>query len=68
LPNSVWQTYRALGEFHTEAKQPTPAWQAYQLARDVIDRVKANVQTPALGGGLQQSPVVQQVYDLRGPA
>jgi class 3 adenylate cyclase/tetratricopeptide (TPR) repeat protein len=67
-PTQIWQTYRALGEFHTEAKRPEQARQAYQAARDVIDRIKANVLTPALGGGLQQSPVVQQVYDLSGPA
>lgn len=67
-PTQLWQTYRALGEFHTEAKRPEPARQSYQAARDVIDRVKANVQTPALGGGLQHSPVIQQVYDLSGPA
>ena len=29
---------------------------------------KAHLQTPALGGGLQQSPVAQQGYDLSGPA
>jgi tetratricopeptide (TPR) repeat protein len=67
-PTQIWQTYRALGGFHTEAKRPEQARQAYQAARNVIDRVKANVQTPVLGGGLQQSPVVQQVYDLSEPA
>ena len=67
-PTQLWQTYLALGGFSTQAKRPDPARQAYRAARDVIDHIKASLQTPALDGGLQQSPVVQQVYDLSGPA
>ena len=53
-----------MGRFHTEAKRPDVARQAYHAARAVIDRIKASLQDPGLRASLERSPLFQQVYDL----
>ena len=61
-PTQLWKTHLALGRLHAEARQPEQARQAYQAAREVIERVKASVQNPELRASLEQSPLIQQVY------
>ncbi len=58
------KTHLALGHLHTEARRPEQARQAYQAAREVIDRVKASLKNPELRASLEQSPIIQQVYDV----
>jgi tetratricopeptide (TPR) repeat protein len=63
-PTQLWKTHLALGRLHAEARQPEPARQAYQAAREVIERVKASLQDLGLCASLERSPLFQQVYDL----
>jgi tetratricopeptide (TPR) repeat protein len=63
-PTQLWKTHLALGRLHAEARQPEPALQAYQAARNVIEWVKASLQHPGLRTSLERSPLFQQVYDL----
>ena len=62
-PTQLWKTHLALGRLHAAARQPEQARQAYQAARAVIERVKAQVQNPGLRASLESSPLLQQVYD-----
>jgi tetratricopeptide (TPR) repeat protein len=61
-PTQLWKTHLALGHFHDAARRPEQARQAYQAAREVIDRVKASVQNSELRTSLEQSPLIQRVY------
>jgi tetratricopeptide (TPR) repeat protein len=63
-PTQLWKTHLALGRLHAEARQPEQAQQAYHAAREVLERVKANVQNPELRASLDHSPLLQHVYDL----
>jgi class 3 adenylate cyclase/tetratricopeptide (TPR) repeat protein len=63
-PTQLWKTHLALGRLHTEAKRLEMARRSYRAARQVIDRIEANLQHPELCGGLVGVPLVQQVYDL----
>jgi tetratricopeptide (TPR) repeat protein len=63
-PTQLWRTHLALGRLHTASKKPERAQQAYQSAREVIDRVKASLQNPGLRASLENSPLIRHVYDL----
>jgi tetratricopeptide (TPR) repeat protein len=63
-PTQLWKTHLALGRLHVEAKRPEQAQQAYQAAREVIERVRAKVQSPELRASLEHSPLLRQVYDM----
>ena len=63
-PPQLWKTHLALGRLHAEAGRPEQARQAYHDAREVLERVKANVQNPELRASLEHSPLVRQVYEL----
>jgi hypothetical protein len=63
-PTQPWKTHLAIGRLHAEARPPEQARKAYGAAREVIDRVKANLQNPELRASLDHSPLIQQVYDL----
>ncbi len=47
-PPQLWKTHLAIGRLHAEAKRPDMARQAYQAAREVIDRIKTNLQNQEL--------------------
>jgi tetratricopeptide (TPR) repeat protein len=63
-PTQLWKTHLALGQFHAERKEREAARQAYVAAREVIDRMKANLQHPGLRSSLETAPVIRRVYDL----
>jgi hypothetical protein len=63
-PTQLWTTYLSLGRLHAEAKQSNQARQAYRTASEVIDRIKAGIQHPALRTRLDHAPLFQQVYEL----
>jgi class 3 adenylate cyclase/DNA-binding winged helix-turn-helix (wHTH) protein/tetratricopeptide (TPR) repeat protein len=63
-PTQLWKTHLALGRLHTQAKRPEMAQRAFRAARQVIDRIEANLQHPELRGSLEGAPLIQQVYDL----
>ena len=63
-PTQLWKTHLALGNLYAETKQPDMARHAYQAARQVIDRTKTNLQNLALRTSLENSPLIQNVYDL----
>ena len=65
-PRQLWKTHAALGRLHAERKQGELARQSYRAARDVIDSVKATLRDPRLRAGLDQSPLIHQIYDLSG--
>lgn len=63
-PTQLWRTHLALGRLYDATKKPVRARQAYQSARQVIDRVKASLQHPGLRTSLENSPLIRHVYDL----
>jgi len=63
-PTQLWKTHAALGRLHAERKQGELARQSYRAARDVIDSVRATLRDPRLRAGLDQSPLIHQIYDL----
>jgi tetratricopeptide (TPR) repeat protein len=63
-PTQLWKTHLALGRLHTDAKRPEPARQTYYAAREVIERVKANLRNTELRTGLENSSLIQYVYAL----
>jgi class 3 adenylate cyclase/tetratricopeptide (TPR) repeat protein len=67
-PTQLWKTHLVMGRLHTEARRPELARQAYQAAREVIERVKASLQDPGLRSSLERSPLFQPVYDLSEPS
>jgi class 3 adenylate cyclase/tetratricopeptide (TPR) repeat protein len=63
-PSQLWKTHLAFGRLYTETKKLEAARQAHHTAREVIDRIKASLQNPGLRMSLENSPVIQRVYDL----
>jgi hypothetical protein len=51
-PTQLWKTHVALGRLQTVAKRPEQARQAYYAARQVVERVQARLQNPALRASL----------------
>ena len=47
------------------APRPDETRQAYRTACQVIDRISADVQNPALRASLEHAPLILNVYDLR---
>jgi tetratricopeptide (TPR) repeat protein len=58
------RTRLALGRLYAESEKPTRARQAYQSARQVIERVKASLRNRGLRASLENSPLIRHVYDL----
>ena len=63
-PPQLWKTHLALGRLHAEVNRPEQARQTYRAAREVIERVKANLHNSELRAGLENSSLIQHVYDL----
>src|SRR5262249_25562746 len=62
-PTQLWKTHLTLGRLYAEARRPDQARQAYQAAREVIERVKVSLQDPGLRASLARSPLFQPVYN-----
>jgi tetratricopeptide (TPR) repeat protein len=63
-PTQLWKTHLAFARLYGERNEPEFARQAYQRAREVIDRVKGTVRNAELRAGLDHSPLILQVDDL----
>jgi tetratricopeptide (TPR) repeat protein len=63
-PPELWKTHLAVGRLYAASRQPEQARQAYQAAREVIERVKATVRNAELRAGLENASFIRQVYDL----
>jgi tetratricopeptide (TPR) repeat protein len=63
-PTQLWKTHLAFGHLHAERGKPDAARQAYLAAREVIERVKANLRNPGLRASLETAPTIRHVYDL----
>ena len=66
-PTQIWKTHVAMGRLHAAVQQPEKAQQAYQAARDVIERIKMRLSHPELRASLEGSPLVQGIYELSMP-
>jgi tetratricopeptide (TPR) repeat protein len=66
-PTQIWKTHVAMGRLHAAVQQPEKAQQAYQAARDVIERIKMRLSHPELRASLEGSPLVQDIYELSMP-
>ena len=62
-PTQLWKTYLALGRLHTEAKQQEMAEQAFDAAREVINKIMENLQDPKLSTSLKNHPLIRQIFD-----
>jgi tetratricopeptide (TPR) repeat protein len=65
-PTQLWKTQFAWGRVCAARGRPDEAGDAYRAARTVLDRVKTNLQDPALRATLEQVPAIRQMYDLTG--
>ena len=63
-PPQLWKTYVAMGHLFREMKQPAYAQEFYQGARDVIYRIKVTLHNSELRTSLEQSPLIQAIYEL----
>jgi tetratricopeptide (TPR) repeat protein len=63
-PTQLWKTHLAYGHLYTALRKPEAAQQAYGVARDVIERVKGSLRDPGLRAILEDSPLIQRIYDL----
>jgi hypothetical protein len=63
-PPQLWKTYVTMGNLFRETKQGVYAQEFYQAACDVIYRVKVTLHSPELRTSLEQSPLMQQIYEL----
>lgn len=66
-PSQLWKTCVAQGQLFIEIKQPNEARQAYVAARDVIECVKANIQTPKLRAGFDNALLLYPFADISDP-
>jgi class 3 adenylate cyclase len=67
-PTQLWKTHMAIGGLHSERKTPEAAQEAYEAARNVIERIKSRLQNPGLRSSLESAPLVRRVYELTVPA
>jgi class 3 adenylate cyclase/tetratricopeptide (TPR) repeat protein len=51
-PTQLWKTHLALGRLHAEVQHPEQERQEYGAAREVIDRLRENLQEPGLRASL----------------
>ncbi len=58
-PTQLWKTPMAVGELCSERKAPEAAQQAYEAARNVIERIKSRLYNPALGASLESAPLIR---------
>jgi tetratricopeptide (TPR) repeat protein len=63
-PPQLWKTHLALGRFHSEVGRGEAARQAYRAARDVIERLKANLRNADLRASIETAPTIRQIYGL----
>jgi class 3 adenylate cyclase/tetratricopeptide (TPR) repeat protein len=63
-PTQLWKTHFALGRLQAEVNRPEQARQTYRAARAVIEQVKAKLRNSELRAGLENSSLIQHVYDL----
>jgi DNA-binding NtrC family response regulator/tetratricopeptide (TPR) repeat protein len=67
-PTQLWRTHVAWARLCAVRRQPVEAGQAYRAAREVLGRVKASLQDPALRASLDAAPDVREVYDRAASA
>jgi tetratricopeptide (TPR) repeat protein len=63
-PTQLWKTHLAVGRLGAASRRPEQAGQAYQAAREVIERVKATLRNAELRAGLEHSSFIRYVDDL----
>jgi len=61
-PTQLWKTHLAAGDFYTETGRQEQARAAYRSARDVVDRVKANLADEKLRNSLESSSLIRRIY------
>lgn len=64
-PTQLWKTYLAAGQLKDHLNKRDDARVVYQKAREVVDRVRANLQNQSLRISLERSPIIQQIYDFK---
>ncbi len=62
-PRELWQTHAAVGRLREARKDLDAARRAYQSARGVVDGVVARLQHAELRAGLQQDPLIREIYE-----
>ena len=62
-PTQLWKSYLALGRLYSDARKPELAEHAFNTAREVVERMKANLHNPSLRAGLE-SPMFQKIYEM----
>jgi len=63
-PTQLWKTHAALGRLATARQHPELARQAWLAARQVIDRVRENLQHPQLRTSFTSSPMIREALRL----
>ena len=63
-PTQLWKAHAALGGLYTDTKKAELAEEAFNAAREVIERIKGSVQNPGLRASLESAPMFQRIYEL----
>jgi tetratricopeptide (TPR) repeat protein len=66
-PPQLWKTHLAMGRFHGELGRVEAARQAHRAARDVIERLKANLRDADLRASVESAPMIRLAYKLAEP-
>ncbi len=67
-PTQLWKTHMTIGGLHSARETPEAAQQAYEAARNVIERIKSSLHNPGLRASLENAPLIRRVYELTVPA
>jgi class 3 adenylate cyclase/tetratricopeptide (TPR) repeat protein len=63
-PTQLWKTHLARGRLAEARGQREDARRAYRAAREVLDRVRSRLETPALRTAFECAPFVRTIHDL----
>ena len=66
-PPQLWKTHLAMGRFHGELGRVEAARQAHRAARDVIERLKANLRDADLRASVESAPMIRLADGLAEP-
>lgn len=66
-PSQLGKIHLALGRVHGAAGRVEAASRAYRAARDIVERVKANLRDDNLRASFERAPMVRQLHALARP-
>jgi len=62
-PTQLWKTYLTMGRLHTKAKRQEMAEQAYDAAREIVNKIIASLKESELRTSLKSNLLIRQIFD-----